>query len=367
MTARTGAREQAVTFPCAEGTQLELTALDSARADWQTLMTESSATRLYHREPWLETLKRAYGFKFFLATIHDRSRVLAGCVMARSKNPFALRFISLPFSDFCPPLATDAASESLLLAALATEESVRFCEIRGVAAASPWQTVDCFLAWELDISRPAAKIERSMATNFRRNINRARSRSVKIEYGTGLGHCRIGPSYLERFYALHFESRRRRGLPCQPLRFFRTVCDAFRGGSSSDAEFWIASIGGRDLAAAVVLSDQDRAYWKWSARADGDTLGASHLLAWSIVVECSGNVPCLDLGRTDSRNEGLNRFKREFGAVSRRLPYSFVPHPPRAVSAEIHSGSRAAATQVWRHMPRMACRAIGGLLYGYLA
>ncbi len=54
-------------------------------------------------------LKQAYGFKITVAGIRDGSELSAACLLARTKNPFNPRFVALPFSDTCPPLAADPA------------------------------------------------------------------------------------------------------------------------------------------------------------------------------------------------------------------------------------------------------------------
>jgi GNAT acetyltransferase-like protein len=345
-------------FADAAGVALELSSFDDAQQRWEFLAERHPAASIYHSTRWLELLRRAYGFHLLVALIQSCSQTLAGCVFARSQNPFARRLIAMPFSDRCDPLAFDSRAQELLLTMLAADPRVRACEIRGIEGLAPWHTVSCFQDWEVDVSAPSSRLQPRLATNFRRNLVRAQRRAIRVERGRGL-------SLLSRFYLMHCESRRRQGMPVQPASFFCLVRDLF--APSSDFDIWIASEGNADLAAAVTLRDRDRVYYKWSARAAADSAGAGHFLVWSIVEAIATSAQFLNLGRADLRNHGLNRFKRELGAVAAPLPYSFVPHVPRRVSPEVLSGWHALAAGVWRRMPPRMCRTIGSLTYRYLS
>jgi hypothetical protein len=75
----------------------------------------------------------------------------------------------------------------------------------------------------------------------------------------------------------------------------------------------------------------------------------------------------LDFGRTDSRNHGLSRFKREIGAEAFALPYSYFPTAPSVTSAENLTGLWQTASRVWRVLPLPVSRVINNVAYRYLA
>jgi hypothetical protein len=170
---------------------------------------------------------------------------------------------------------------------------------------------------------------------------------------------------LQRFIALNEASRRRLGVPSQPARFFHNLWETAHDGNA--AEIWVASHLGKDLAAVFLLLDGETAYYKWSARSHSETRGAGHLLVWSIVESLRGNYRTLDLGRTDARNDGLNRFKRELGGTHSPLPYSFVPRAPTEISPEHVHGSRRLIGAIWKHLPPALCGLLSDRLYKYLA
>lgn len=333
--------------------------LAEALDGWKELCEASGNTTLFHRPAWAAVLRRAYGFRVLSATFERGGKVLAGCLLSRTKNPFARRFVSLPFSDSCAPLGADEGAVAALMRGLVADPHLGgSLEIRGIKAPAPWQTVDCFERWSLDLTRPFAEIQRGADRNFRRQVRRAASETLRIENGDSA-------TMLERFYALQLETRRRQGVPSQPLRFFSLVRENF--AATHGLEVWLASCAGRDQAAVVVLRDGPMLYAKWSARAVESTAGAAHLLFFSLLEHHAGKAAALDLGRTDSRNTGLTRFKAEMGATPAPLPYSYFPRTPRHTSAEDPDRSTGALARIWRRLPLPVTRAVGAVVYRYLA
>lgn len=341
------------------GQNLTIAPLEETRDEWISLVKHVASSRLYHSERWLELLYKTYGFRFFTAFLRSKTETLAGCVFARAKFPFAQRFIALPFSDACEPLATNAVSLEMLLVSLAaTKVAGQSLEIRGTSAPAPWITLDLFVNWELNLAFPAEQLYKGLASNFRRNIIKAEKSGVLIEYGHNFDEVR-------RFCALNVGNRRRLGLPSQPARFFQNALQEF--GCTDDIQIWLASRAGRDLAAIFLIRHNDRIYYKWSARDASDVSGASHLLVWNIIEKFAKSQIVLDLGRCDVRNQGLCRFKREVGATSLPLPCSFTPRAPKITSSEQLSGMSAFASRIWRHLPLALYEPLSSPIYPYLA
>jgi hypothetical protein len=337
-------------------TRLRLRSFDEDRAVWHELLNTLPGATLYHRDSWIKLLGRAYALPLWLATIYRDGRAVAGGVFARA--PLSRRFISLPFSDACPPLARDPEAAQWLLDALITQApSHRAYEVRGIVGAAPWETVDCFAKWRLSLDRPLAHIESTLAVNFRRNLRRALQQAIRIERGSSI-------NLLERFYAMQLESRRRLGLPPQPWRFFRLTREIF--AAEGNFEVWIARESGEDVASTVFLRDGDVVYYKWGARRSSYRSAANHLLFWNAIEEFAPRTRILDLGRSDVRNQGLMRFKRELGASASPLPSAFYPRAPKQVSSEALTGALAIAARIWRRLPIFATELGGRVVYRFL-
>ena len=346
--------------PLSPEPDLQILPLERARAEWDALANSHPDATLYHRGPWLEVLRRAFDVRPSVAILGDSDSIHAACLLAHGGNPFRRSLISLPFSDFCPPLVAnenDSARDSLMSGLASTLSQTRL-EIRGAAASAPWQVLDHFQRWTLDLSRPFQAIERAADREVRRHLRRARTAGVSVE-------CSRSAEAIETFFALQLESRRRLGVPSQPLKFFRVVHEVF--AQLDSIEVWFASHRGVRIAAVVVLRDSDVLHAKWSARMAGAPDGASHLIFMSIAEQHAQRARALDFGRTDSRNRGLSRFKRELGAHAAALPYSYFPNAPSVTSAENLTGVWQTASRAWRVLPIPVARALNSVTYRYLA
>jgi Acetyltransferase (GNAT) domain len=334
--------------------------LEQVLDQWKELIGASGKATLFHTPAWAHVLRRTYGFRPFTITLESGGKFLSGCLLSRTRNPFERRVVGLPFSDSCAPLGIGEDAIAALMRDVMAEPSV--CgnlEIRGIKAPAPWQTTDWFQQWSVDLGRPFAQIQRAADRNFRRQVKHAAAASFKIETGDSA-------DLLSRFYAIQLETRRRLGVPPQPMRFFSRVRETFTQDTCG-LEVWLASSAGRDQAVVVLLRDGPKLYAKWSARTAESAPGASHLLFFAILEHHAGKAASLDLGRTDSRNAGLRRFKAEMGATSEPLPYSYLPRAPRHASAEDPDRSTGALARIWRRLPLPVTRAVGALAYGYLA
>ncbi|MGO9055777.1 MAG: GNAT family N-acetyltransferase [Candidatus Binataceae bacterium] len=349
----------AVSATAMEGRQVVLQPWALSRAAWKDLATPANGATLYHDERWIALLEQTYGFEVTVAGIHEGRELAAGCVLARTKNPLNPRLVALPFSDNCPPLATEPALIPLLADHLIAQVPPRGgYEIRGFALPAPWQTVDCFGEWTINLTRPVAELSRRSATHFRRQVRRALKSGLTVR-------CSSSLEDLHHFYRLMMETRHRKGLPVQPMRFFKYAHELF--APAGDIEIWSVREGATVVAVALILRAFDCLHYKWSARHDHGPSGAAHLLLWNVIERHAGVTGSLNLGRTDLRNAGLVRFKKDVGAEAAALPSSFYPTAPNQISAEMLSGPMAVLSQVWRHLPPIAARALSSAIYRYMA
>lgn len=328
------------------------------RGVWRRALAKFPGASLYHREAWLDALLACYGLDLNVAVLHGEGELRAACVFANTRGLLSSRMVSLPFSDSGEPLARDTAARDELLRAILAARPARAFEVRGIACAAPWSNVECFLHWRIDLARSFDRIYSEFGRQVRTKARRARRENVQIHRGAG-------PDYVRRYYALQLDTRRRLGVPPQPLRFFAAIRESF--SREGNCEIWLASHGGRDLAGLVLLRDPNGLYYKWGARAQDAVQGANHLLAATVIEEFAGKAAFLDLGRSDARNIGLNQFKLDLGAYSRPLPYAFFPARPRHISSESPNLTVKLARTLWRRLPLRVTARIGEILYRHLA
>jgi len=123
------------------------------------------------------------------------------------------------------------------------------------------------------------------------------------------------------FYRLHVQTRRRHGLPPQPLSFFRNIVDeVIRRGAGFVVH---ASLESRCVAAAIFFQFGRTAIYKFGA-SEAASQGArgNNLVMWEGIRSLArSGCESLHFGRTSLANDGLRRFKLGWGTTEELMRY----------------------------------------------
>ncbi len=337
-------------------------ALDDPR--WASLVGETNEATPFHHPAWAQVLAQTYGYSSFaIAVPGDDGCLAAGAPFLEVRSlSRRRRWISLPFTDECPLLASSANSRSRLIGALGlTHERLRApgLEVRSTVDGFGWRMAADAVTHELDLGAGLdgvrAGFSRSQVT---RNIARAQREGVVVRHG-------IGDRDLDAFYQLHTRTRRRQGVPVQPRRFFELLWSGLV--ESGLAYVLLADGGGREaIAGALFLRSGATSVYKFGASdVDSWRLRPNHLIFWTAIQHaCECGDRRLDFGRTDLGNGGLRAFKSGWGAKERPLIYSTLA--PGAAAAGVGRASRALSVAI-RKGPEWICRGTGEALYRYAA
>jgi CelD/BcsL family acetyltransferase involved in cellulose biosynthesis len=324
---------------------------------WLELVRADPAALPFHHPAWTLLLADAYAFKpFVLASFDGSRRLMAGVpVVEIGGRRQSRRWVSLPFSDVCPPLAPDGGADSISAAIdeVRREAGVASLEVRArLAGASPGKQPA--LLHDLQLTADPDKVAASFRASVRRNI-RAAERGPAI--------VRVASSQAdvtERFYRLHVDTRRRLGLPVQPLRFFRLLWS--RMIEPGLGRVLLVEVGPETVAGAVFLSWNRTVVYKYGASDPHYwPLRPNNLLFWEAIKwACESGYERLDFGRTDLDSPSLRRFKLGWATQEHPLEYTLLgdtqanvrrARPPRIVRSAI------------RRSPRWVVRALGEILY----
>src|SRR5262249_17174853 len=84
---------------------------------WESFVLQHSESTLFHHPVWNQLISECYGYRPFAAVYTDKSgEILAGLpIMAINSWISGKRWVSMPFSDHCAPLAQDEANLATLL------------------------------------------------------------------------------------------------------------------------------------------------------------------------------------------------------------------------------------------------------------
>jgi CelD/BcsL family acetyltransferase involved in cellulose biosynthesis len=339
-----------------------IVALDDPR--WGSFVEQSEDATPFHHPSWALVLAETYRYRgFALAVAAGDGELTAGVPFLEVRSLAGRRrWISLPFTDECPPLATDSDARDMLLKALADEEGrlgAPTVEIRAAIDGLGWRVTADAVIHELELeSDPESVRKRFSRSQVVRNIARAEREGVIVRRAAG-------ERDLDAFYRLHTRTRRRQGVPVQPRRFFDLLWS--RLVEPGLAFVLLADVPGAEaVAGALFLQTGDTTIYKFGASdIDSLPLRPNHLIFWTAIQSaCARGDRRFDFGRTDLGNAGLRAFKRGWGGEERPLRYSALA-PGAAAGAE-GIASRALGAAI-RRGPKWVCTMTGQALYRYAA
>jgi CelD/BcsL family acetyltransferase involved in cellulose biosynthesis len=326
---------------------------------WSAFVAGHPSALPFHHPAWAAMLAECYRFRAFCLAVEDPAgRILAGLPVLEIRRG-RTRWVSLPFTDECPPLAYGDLAGRLAgwLDAARRAHGVGRLEIR---APVPGTRADgSYLTHRLPLARPEPEVFASLHANqVRRNIARARRAGVVVRTGT------VEEDLTEVFYRLHLRTRHRLGVPVQPLRYFRLLWRRLL--EPGLGTLLVAELSGVPAAAAVFLASAGVCVYKYGASDERQWPGRpNHLLFWTAIQwAMARGCHTFDFGRTDAGDTGLREFKSRWGTEEQPLTYSVLSDGPgRDGGGEVP----AAVRSLIRHGPRFVPRVLGELLYRHTA
>ena len=331
---------------------------------WDSLLAGQAEASFFHTAAWAEVLKRTYGHVpvYFCQFVNDRLTGLLPVMEVGS--PFTgRRGVSLPFSDFCPPLkAPDRNSGELYERALeqGRQRRWRYLECRGSAAAWPGASPAlAFYGHVVDLGWGPERLLKNLHPAMRRGIRKAEETQLRVEFSDS-------PKSVREYYALHCQTRRRLGVPPQPARFFRNIAACVMGQGHG----FVATtrLRGRPVASAIFFHYGRQAVYKFGASDYAvQQMRPNNLLFWESMKRLAEQgFTSLHLGRTSLANQGLRRFKLSLGAREEQIThykYDFA----RGTFVTDVDRAEGWSNGVFRLLPLPLLRLVGACVYPHLS
>jgi hypothetical protein len=374
---------------------------------WDEHVMSYPKATFFHSSSWARVLSESYGYKPLYFTIFDGD-TLSACLPVMEIDTFLTgkRGVSLPFTDFCDPLAFDTARFCELFDAAVDcgrNHGWKSLELRGggefLDSALPSST---YFTHVLDLTcnlepatsnlqqvspsppyrgqaqssvplcgpqsaalRPVRQFASSPAVfsqfrdSTRRNIKKALEAGVRVDIST------TGQAVKE-FYRLNLMTRKEHGLPPQPYHFFEKVYEHV----ISKGHGFIAAAFYKDAAIAsnVYFHFGTTAVYKYGASDKRyQHLRANNLVMWEAIRWLSGHgFSNLHFGRTDLDHAGLRQFKAGWGTVESELRYYRFNMRTSAFVSNGSGPAQGLANKVFAHTPLPVLRAVGSLLYKHV-
>jgi len=268
----------------------------------------------------------------------------------------------MPFSDFCAPLVFDGwGQESLMkrLLELGRERKWRYFELRGGRETLPAPAAaEKYYGHNLDLTLGSEALFARFQSPVRRAIRKAEKSGLIIEV------TRTRKAMLD-FYLLHVRTRRRHGLPPQPISFFLNIDEEI---IKADQGFVIvAKNGTKPVAGAVFFYAGKAALFKFGASDEGvQELRGNNLVMWEGIKRLTGKgLKTLHFGRTSVDNDGLRKFKLSWGTKEEIIEYFRFAFRPNMWVNSYRNASQF-HNRIFRRLPLAVNRLAGTLIYPHL-
>ncbi len=332
---------------------------------WVEFLGRHPQASVFDCPGWLEALRRTYGYDpFVLTTSPPGTELTNGLPVCRVKSWLAgHRLVAVPFSDHCEPLVERPEELCEMLSFLTQEVRSgkwKYVEVRPLYSASRvdrnsngFQATRGYFFHQLDLSPSLDEhFHRFHKSCVQRKIRRAEREGLAYERGAS-------ESLLAKFYHLLRLTRRRHGVPLQPLAWFRNLIDCL----GEKVTIRIASKDGQPIAGILTLSFKKSIVYKYGCSdAQYHPLGGMPFLFWRTIQEAKKMALTeFDLGRSDPENSGLATFKDHLGASRSTLTYYRYPASRAGLAAE--NWKLQMAKRVFVHMPGPVLTMAGRLLY----
>ena len=331
---------------------------------WSEFISRHNSASVFHSQPWLEAVRRTYGYTPVVYTTCPPSSPLSNGIVLCQINSWLTgrRMVSVPFSDHCEPLLDCSSAAAAIVEELKNGVDAgkwKYVELRPTselpALDGAVKSAACYLHM-LDL-RPAADelLQRTHKTCVRRPIRRAEREGLVYESGNS-------ERLLNAFYRLMVQTRRRHGLPPQPIQWFRNLVTCM----GDRLRIRVAFKDGNEIASILTVQHKDVVVYKYGC---SDTafwnLGGTQLLFWKTIVESKAvGLTCMDFGRSDADNPGLIAFKDRWGAKPSELTYLRWSRKQVPYAARRHLSG--VVKQLFAMMPDVILQATGRTLYRHV-
>ena len=346
----------------ARATTYEFSPLRDPR--WEVFVNSHPRASVFHSTNWLRALQTAYGYDPLVVTTSSPDAALTnGLVLCRVDSWLTgRRFVSLPFSDHCEPLVSNSNElDNLLVHTMRHVDAGKwkYIEIRPISCQLGIQTgftiSHMYRFHSLDLRKNKGELFHNFHKNcVQRKIRRAEREKLQYEEGQS-------EILLKKFYDLLVITRRRQGLPPQPLSWFRRLLAAF----GENLTIRVATKEGLPIASILTLNHKQTMVYKYGCSdAQFHNLGSMALLFWNAIQEAKEKgFEHFEMGRSDKDNLGLISFKEHWGAVGTDVSYWKYERWPGITTDSLEKS-------VLRHLvpviPDSILRVLGSLLYRHV-
>ena len=271
--------------------------------------------------------------------------------------------VSLPFSDYCPPLISSESESCELYDSIlnfCASEKLKFVEFKTLDNSCPPNTALFRKDYRhtLKIDKPENDLYKSFSENTRRNIKKTVKEGLRLD-------IRNDENGISDFYKMNCVTRKKHGLPPQPINFFKNILNSIVKKGLGDIVFAVNN--NTVIAGAVYLKFQKKIIYKYGASyPEFNELRGNHFVMWEAIKKYSSEgFIDFDFGRTEMYHEGLRRFKLGWHTEESYIYTSRINPNKIALTSEIKT--RGFHNIIFNRTPLFLLKIVGKMIYKHIA
>jgi len=314
--------------------------------EWKRFLEGCNDANLFHTPEWKTFLEKTFDYKpHYLFATDDSGQMTGILPLFQVKSKLTgNRLCSVPFSHICGPIGDANAVYALLEYELHSLDTsgMNFIEIRDGVNHDKFESQNSFSTYILDLTVGLDTIRVNLASNVRRGIGKSQKSGVQVFATRNVEDLKL-------FYELNCITKRNIGVPAHPWNFFRNLFEYLEDYE----QLFLAKYNGEIIGGGI------REYYKSTVLAGyaaSNPVYAKYnpfnAINWASIEDaCRRGYKSYDFGRVSYDNEGLEFFKKRWGAVEKKLLYSYFPRNPVTLSGNRTCLKYKLATRVIQKIP----------------
>ncbi len=306
-----------------------------------------------HTLLWKELMEKNYGFESkYLLCKDDADRIKGVLPLFKAKSIFGTRLVSIPFSIHCGILAdnTDAADALVnYCLTIFAKEKCSYLELRDAQeykSPQEFSLVKKVFEFTLQLSSDYSQVWKKLPKgSVRWGIKKAEKSGITWQ-------CGNSQQELDDFYQMFMLTRKFRGVPGYPYRYFQDIISSF----DKNVKIYNAYLHGKTVASIFLIYYKTEVRYAFAGALHKQKyiqLQPYHLLLWEAIKDaCAKGYTTFNFGGSyaDTNDGGLYEFKKKWSDKIEPLPYYFYP-ALKDPSTQGNGTFFRIAGMVWKRLP----------------
>ncbi|MBT3800642.1 MAG: GNAT family N-acetyltransferase [Bacteroidetes bacterium] len=289
------------------------------RDKWDELITKSGNSSIYNTWGWIQTITEAYDNEIIVIIEEKENAYHSVLPLALTSTPFiGKRYISFPFSDHFPIIFSPSSNYKLVIDYVLNNLN-KSIQIRDEIKDIEKMFVGFYHTLNLS-NNPEVVFQRFNKKQIQQRIRNLDYQKLTIESGTT-------EYFTSNLYSLLLSSRTRLNSFLPSKKYFRSLYNNLL--KQNNGYISLVKFEEKIIAGGLFLKHNKTIYFKHGASLNkywGQH--PNHFLIWEMIKRsCDAHYEYFDFGRTGLGNEGLRKFKLNWGSEEKELFYSLINGP----------------------------------------